>query len=237
MCGRFTLHTEKELLARRFRVDLDGVELAPRYNVAPTQPVPGIRLRDGAREARAMRWGLVPHWARDPSALPQMINARIETLAERASYRDALERRRCLIPADGFYEWRAAGDRRAPRTPFLVARRDGAPFALAGLWERWRPRGAAEDTPWLLSCTIVTRDASPGLRWLHARMPVILCPEREDRWLDPAADSEAERLLALLEPLPDRELSSHPVSRRVNDPDQDDAALIAPAQDLQPTLF
>jgi putative SOS response-associated peptidase YedK len=237
MCGRFTLHTEKELLARRFRVDLTSVEWAPRYNVAPTQPVLAVRERGAERDAEIMRWGLVPSWSRGPGTLPQMINARIETLTEKASYRDALARRRCLIPADGFYEWRAAGDRKARKTPFLVSRCDGEPFALAGLWERWRPRGAGEDTPWLLSCTIVTRDASPGLRWLHPRMPVILQPEAEDPWLDPALEADAGRLLSLLDPVRDAELRSHPIAPRVNDPDQDDAELIAPVEDPQPTLF
>ncbi len=234
MCGRFTLHTEKELLARRFRVELTELELASRYNITPTQTVLTVREREGTREAAPMRWGLVPAWAPGPGALPQMINARIETLTQKPAYRDALARRRCLIPADGFYEWRAAGDRKARKTPFHVARFDGSPFALAGLWERWRP---AEGEPWQLSCTIVTRDASPGLRWLHPRMPAILRPDCEEAWIDTRLDGATERLLGLLAPPPDAELHAHPISSRVNDPVQDDANLLERVDDPQPTLF
>lgn len=215
MCGRYTLHSEKEVLALRFRVDVEGLnELEPRYNIAPTQQVPVVRIRDGAREAELMRWGLVPHWAESVEQAGKLINARSESAATRAPFRDAFRRARCLIPADGFYEWQRPreGNRKIPHWISLAS---GEPFAMAGLWAAWRERDLFGDR-WLLSCAILTTRANEAIAPLHDRMPVILHPEAEDPWLDPALDGDVERLRGLLVPVPPEALQSHPVSTRVN---------------------
>ena len=148
MCGRYTLHTEKELLARRFEVDLDGLgPLAPRYNVTPTQPVLTVRAADGKRFAESMHWGLIPHWTQDRAKLPPMINARCETVATRPAYRDPFRARRCLILADGFYEWQPAVGLGRRKIPHWISLPDREPFAMAGLWDEWRPRNSTDPTP------------------------------------------------------------------------------------------
>ena len=213
MCGRFTLHTEKDMLARRFRFEL--AEIEPRYNVAPTQDVWVVRAKTDpgmatpAREAQAMRWGLIPHWAKGPRDLPQMINARIETAAEKPAFRDAFASRHCFVLADGFFEWKADA-RGGPKVPHLIRRKDGGAFAMAGLFERWRPR----EGPAVTSCTILTAPANEAVAPLHDRMPIILAPDREDVWLDPGAPDEAIR--RALEPLAAADLEVYPVSTRVN---------------------
>jgi putative SOS response-associated peptidase YedK len=231
MCGRFTLHTEKETLSGRFEVDLSGVpDLAPRYNVAPTQPVLAVRA-SGAneREAAWLRWGLVPHWAKDLSKLPQLINARVETVATKPSFRSSFQRQRCLILADGFYEWQPGPRKRAPKAPHFISLRGDEPFAMAGLWARWTPP-EAEGVPPITSCTIITAPANAALEKIHNRMPVILRPEHEAAWLDPGL-REPEQLHPLLEPVDAAALQSHPVSRDVNSPRNDSPTLIRAVED------
>jgi len=228
MCGRYTLHTEKEALAERFGFDVEALRvLPPRYNVAPTDQVLALVERDGARVPLFMRWGLVPSFSRSARGPANMINARVETLARNNAFRDSLRARRCLILADGFYEWRATSKLAKHRVPYLVARGDGAPFAMAGLWAEWRARDALFAEP-LISCTIVTTEANAAVRELHDRMPVILPPERETRWLDPTLNGDTAALLALLAPIDALALTTHPVSRRVNSVKNDDPSLLEP---------
>lgn len=225
MCGRFTLTSTPEELARRFGLD-EAPALAPRYNIAPGQEVLVVRSAadTGGRSASLLRWGLVPSWAKSPSVGNRMINARAETLASKPAFRAALRRRRCLVLADGFYEWAKRG---ALKQPFHIGLREGGPFGFAGLWEHWSdPDGAV-----LESCTIVTTDASATIRDIHPRMPVILAPEAEAEWLD-AAQSDPDTLLPLLRPLPDDALSFHAVSDRVNRPGFDEPACLEPVPEI-----
>ncbi|MFQ5889595.1 MAG: SOS response-associated peptidase [Gemmatimonadota bacterium] len=223
MCGRFTLATPSEAWAEIFGVD-DVPDLPPRYNIAPSQEVAAVRLvPDGSgRELAFLRWGLIPAWAprADPGA--RTINARAETIDRRPSYRDAFRERRCLVVADGFYEWQPAGRR---KKPYYVRLRDGSPFAFAGLWERWwGPAGSALD-----SCTIVTTRANDLLRPLHDRMPVILTPEQGAGWLD--REGRPKELKALLRPVPDDALVFYPVGTQVNRTEFDAPECIAPLQE------
>lgn len=209
MCGRYTLRTDSRRVADSFGV-ADVPLFAPRYNIAPTQPVVAVRADPGGgRAALLLRWGLVPHWADDPAIGNRLINARAETVAEKPSFRAALKSRRCLIPADGFYEWQKLGKL---KQPYLIGVGDGGPFAFAGLWEDWKRDGEIIE-----SCTILTTAANELMRPLHERMPVILKPEDHDLWLDPGV-KEAARVLPLLRPYPAAEMFAHPVSRWVNDP-------------------
>ncbi len=223
MCGRYLLKaTEAEL-----RALFDFVErpnLAARYNIAPTQEAPVVRQRReprGERTIRNLRWGLIPAWADDPKAGPPLINARAETVLEKPAFRAAFQRRRCLVPADGYYQWRE-GD--PSKQPYLVTRRDGASFAFAGIWERWGPRhdpAAATD-----SFTIITTETNDFLRAFHHRMPVVLGRESFARWLDP--DAETSGPLALLAPAPNDLLQWAPLDRGINSARADGAELIAP---------
>lgn len=221
MCGRFTLTTPPEEIARLF--DLEAVPaLAPRYNIAPTQGVATVQARAaGGREFRQRRWGLVPHWAKDVRIGARLINARSETLAEKPSFREAFRHRRCLVPADGFYEW--AGTGRGPRQPHHIRRPDRGLFAIAGLHERWRD----ENGDWLETCTLVTVAANARLAPVHHRMPAILSPEQWDSWLDPEV-SDAARLLPMLGPCADSDLEFMPVTLRVNRPQFDDPGCLDP---------
>ena len=231
MCGRFTLHTERELVARRFEVSLDGVEsLAPRYNIAPAQAILTVHTEDSTRRAEMMHWGLIPAWAKDRSKLPKMINARVETAASKPAYRSSFRRQRCLILADGFYEWQAPALPRHSKTPYWISLAGGEPFAMAGLWAEWRPPNEADAKP-LRSCTILTRQANPLLATIHERMPVILQLEAEDPWLDPSLDTQPEALSALLEPVPAEAFRSRAVSKRVNSTRNDGSDLIQPSDD------
>ena len=238
MCGRFTLHTEKQLLARQFEVDLSEVgELQPSYNIAPSQEILTLRhsrSRD-RRIAQHMRWGLVPRWMKPLDKRPPMINARVETIATTPAYRDAFRRRRCLIVADGFYEWQSI-DRRSPRQPHWVSLRSRKPFAMAGIWELWFPPEEPEAEP-LITCSIVTARANLAVQMIHSRMPVILTPERADAWIDPTTRHTSERLLELLRPVGAAELAAQPVSFDVNSPDNDDPHLIEAVEHPSPTLF
>jgi len=217
MCGRYELHSHPVALALAFGL-AHPPALAARYNVAPMQNVPIIRRNAaGERELVQVRWGFVPRWAKDPSIGARMINARAETVAERPAFRNAYQRHRCLLPADGFYEWRQGP---GGKQPMRIARVDGQPFGMAGLYERWlSPEGEVLDT-----CAILTTRANARLRALHDRMPVIVPPDQFDRWLD-AANHDVD---ALFEPPSDDLLCAHPVSTRVNAVRNDDASLIEP---------
>jgi putative SOS response-associated peptidase YedK len=190
MCGRFTLTTPAETLAEAFGLD-EAPELQPRYNIAPTQPVVAVRrIPAGApRSLSLLRWGLVPAWSREPRGRTLLINARAETLVDKPAFREPFERRRCLIPADGFYEWRQAG---GAREAFLVRHADGRPLAFAGLWELPTERDPGVEG----TCTIITTEPNEALREIHDRMPVILGREDWNRWLDPEL-----RRVSLLRPL------------------------------------
>jgi putative SOS response-associated peptidase YedK len=226
MCGRFTLATpDPSQIRARFPIG-ERLEVRRRYNVAPGDDVLAVvnRLQSGP-EGALLRWGLVPHWASDPRELGvTTINARAETVAERPAYRDAFARKRCLIVADGFYEWSAG-------TPHWITREDGAPFAFAGLWASWRPRGDDGVEP-LRSCTIVTTAAADPIRHLHDRMPVILDSAAEDLWIDPS--TPAPELRALLA-APGATLFHRPVSRAVNDARHDEPDCLDPPE--QAALF
>jgi len=207
MCGRFTLKTPANQLLLAFGLD-SALPLVPRYNIAPTQSVPVIHASEGGREMAMMHWGLIPSWSKAPDAGGRLINARAETVAEKPAFRASFKTRRCLVPADGYYEWIAAGRK---KQPYWIHRADEQPFAFAGLWDLWRPEAGEP----LTSCTIVTTDANDATREIHDRMPVILDPVDYDRWLDPAL-SDPARLLPLLRPYEGGELRVDPVSTFVN---------------------
>jgi len=250
MCGRFTLRTPLTVLIEHFDLDARGDRQLPlftaRYNIAPTQDILVVRHdpADGRRSAAMLRWGLIPSWSKDPGGGPPQINARSETLAEKPTFRTAYRRRRCLIPADGFYEWQpGAGGSKAKKQPFYIHRPDNAPFAFAGLWERWaQPAAAGAAAPaseashaaplTIESCTIVTTTANNTLRELHDRMPVILAPNDYATWLDPRQEDPAA-LQYLLAPCGDEELIAEPVSTHVNKVANDDARCTA----VQISLF
>lgn len=222
MCGRFVQHSAPDLLAELFGIDRLS-QGSPRYNVAPTQPVLAIReTADGERELVPLRWGLVPHWSKGPDNRYSMVNARAETIADKPAYREAFRLRRCLIPADGFYEWRATG---TGKQPFLIRRRDGAPFLMAGLWEVWRGREAGQAP--IESCTIIVTDANDLVRDIHDRMPVILAGEDAAAWLH-RENGDLAALRAMLRPADPGELEMHPVSRAVNSPRNDTPDLLTP---------
>ncbi len=213
MCGRFTVAVPREDLFEEFGLTEPPFDIHPRYNVAPTQIAPVIlRGKDGALRLEGFRWGLVPYWAKDPEIGNRMINARAESLEQKPAFRDAFERRRCLVPADGWFEWQKQGTQKVPMWIHLRSRR---PFAFAGLWERWRG-GEGE---WLHSFAIVTSEAAPAVRSIHDRMPVVLPRQLRDRWLDRGA-TPAE-LSALVRPYAGDDLEAWPVSRLVNSPAND----------------
>lgn len=235
MCGRFTLRASPADLAQAFELFREE-PLVPRYNIAPTQEVAVIRgpkpvsaeatdspaETGSGRRLTMMRWGLIPSWAKDASGAAKLINARADTLAEKASFRTAFQRRRCLIPADGFYEWKAL-DRKS-RQPFLIAMKSGRPFAFAGIWEAWRPK----EGELVHSCSIITTEANPLLRDLHDRMPVILDPAEYGPWLDPECPAEA--LQQLLNPFPPDAMEFHPVSTFVNNARHEGAECLDPPE-------
>jgi putative SOS response-associated peptidase YedK len=218
MCGRYSLTTPVEALRRLFRFE-QLPNLAPRYNIAPTQLAPVVRASATGREIVNLRWGLVPAWAKEIAG-PPLINARAESVAEKPSFRNAFAKRRCLVPTDGFYEWEEV--RKGVKQPWRIVRRDGEPYAFAGLWESWR----APDGTNLESFTILTTAASSELAPLHDRMPVILATNDHGRWLDEAAPRD--ELQALLKPFPSNQLRAYPVSTRVNKVANDDPGCIAP---------
>jgi putative SOS response-associated peptidase YedK len=219
VCGRFTLASTPEDLATEFGlVEVPG-EYRPRYNIAPSQPVAVLLAGKDGPQLRFLRWGLVPFWADDPAIGHRLINARAEGVATRPAFRRPFERRRCLVLADGFYEWRRDPGGKAPMLVRLASRR---PFALAGLWDRWVPRDGGEP---LDTCAIVTTEASPLLRPIHDRMPVILDRGEREEWL--RRETSPDRLRALLRPYRG-ELEAYEVSRLVNSPANDVPACVEP---------
>jgi putative SOS response-associated peptidase YedK len=221
MCGRYTLSKPGDVLQElQVEIDADLELLAPRYNIAPTQKVPIVRLdRQGRRELIGARWGLIPFWAKDPSIGNSMINARSETIAEKPAFRNALKSRRCLIPADGFYEWRKLGKVKQPYHIHFAERRL---LVFAGLWERW-DKGPEP----IESCTILTTSANTAIAGLHERMPVILDAATRARWLETQAADPLE-LAALLQPYPADDFVLTPVSRLVNDARNESALCLEP---------
>ncbi len=222
MCGRFARRSTREVLADWFGVDLEDLPpFDPSYNVAPQSVQPVVRLgRDtGDREFALMRWGIVPFWAKDAKIGYTTINARAEEVAAKPAFREALRKRRCLVPADAFYEWERSDPK--DRHPFAIALANDEPYAFAGLWESWQPR---EGEP-LETFTILTTDANEAVEPIHNRMPVILDPKDYDRWLQPAAP---ERLpVDLLHPFPAERMTAWPVSNRVGNVRNNDPELLA----------
>lgn len=227
MCGRYSLQTKRIDLAHELGIpESDLLDLPPRWNIAPSQPVPILRARSGrgaaGAEAARVAWGLIPEWANDPRIANKLINARMESLAAKPAFADSFRARRCLVPADGFYEWAALGGD-GPRYPHYIRLASGRPFTFAGLWARWRdPSGTPVET-----CTIITCPPNEAIARLHDRMPVILPPDARAAWLDPALRDE-RALLGLLGPLPAELFEIHPVGRQVNSPDRDDPSCIEP---------
>jgi len=216
MCGRYAITTPPQAMRELFAF-VEQPNFPARYNVAPTQPVPIIRLESGKRHFALVRWGLVPSWVKEePQSL--LINARAETIAEKPSFRGAFRHRRCLMPADGFYEWKAMP--KGPKQPYYIRRRDGKPFAMAAIWDNWMSPNGSE----IESCAVVTTEANATLGDIHHRMPVILDEADWDRWLDPAATPK--ELAALMKPAPDDLLEAVPVSDAVNRVANDHAGLV-----------
>lgn len=220
MCGRFTLSTSPDALQRAFPGLEPPEDYRPRYNIAPTQSVLALRSQDGSTRPAWLRWGLVPSWAKDPAIGNRMINARAETVAQKPSFRTAYRQRRCLVLADGFYEWMKVG---RAKVPMRIRFADDRPFTIAGLWERWAPDGAEP----LETCTLITTAARPDLEEIHPRMPVILDPADRERWLDPEAESRD--LEGLLKPYPGQGLEGYAVSTLVNSPANDVPDCLVPA--------
>jgi putative SOS response-associated peptidase YedK len=231
MCGRFVSATPTDVLAETFDVEeVKTVRTADEgnYNVAPTDDVIAVAMsKDGHRQLGTFHWGLVPSWAKDRSIGNRMINLRADTVKDKPSFRRTLGKRRCIIPADGFYEWKDMGKGRK-KQPFFIRARSGQSLALAGLWEVWKDR-EQDDAEWLKSCTIITTDPNSLLAPIHNRMPVVLPPEAWDTWLDPAND-DTDALERLLVPAPDDLLELYPVSTDVNSVENDGPQLIMPLE-------
>jgi len=219
MCGRFTQRHKPEEVVERFEVDPDDLIAQPRYNIAPSQTLAAVRQGEG-RELFACRWGLIPFWAKDSTIGNRMINARAETLAEKPSFRRAFAARRCLIPADGFYEWLKQG--KGASRPFYIRLKDGGLFGFAGLWEEWK----SPDGEVLTTCAIITVEPNELMAGIHNRMPAILKLEHEAAWLDRSNDIPA--VSNLLQPYPAELMEAYEISRAVNNPRFDDPACIEP---------
>ena len=221
MCGRFSLHTPEPLIREAFDLDLaESLGLEPRHNIAPSQDITIVRDADTGREMVTAKWGLVPHWSKEPKTKYSTVNARIETVAEKPTYRTPFRRRRCLSPADGFYEWKVIDGNKIPHH---IHMRDGGVFAFAGLWDRWEGDGEALD-----SCTVIVMPSNDVMKEIHERMPAIVDPADQDRWLDPEI-TEKRDIMPLLESAPSDRLTTFPVSPWVNVPTHDDERCIRPA--------
>jgi len=221
MCGRFTLFEPDKVIAKEFGVSAFAPR-SPRYNIAPSQPITAVRatLTGSGREIALLRWGLIPSWSKDPAIGNRLINARAETARGKPSFRNAFRRHRCLIPANGFYEWQR---QERGKQPYFVRMRNERLFAFAGLWDRWE----SPDEGVIETCTILTTAANTVLAPIHDRMPVILPQGDYDRWLDPAL-LNTDSLAPLLVPFPPEDMLAFPVSPRVNAPTIDDERCIAP---------
>lgn len=228
MCGRYVVAYDPDTLVSGFSVTR-VTPFPKRWNVAPMSDVPVVReTREGERIAETMRWGLLPHWAKDPKRAAKLNNARAEGIADKPSFRQALRRRRCLIPASGFYEWQTVA---GAKQPWYISPRAEAgaalPFAFAGLFEAWRPVDAAADADWLLSCCIVTTTPNAVMAPIHERMPVILPPERWAEWLN-REQHDADAVSALLVPADAHTMQAWPVSRTVNRSSSEGESLVEP---------
>ena len=221
MCGRFVLRASPQNLQMLFDLD-EAPPVAPRFNIAPSQPVLTVRTdpHGGRREATFLNWGLIPFWAKDPKIGYRMINARSETAAEKPSFRAAFKYRRCIVPADGFYEWKKA---ESGKQPYLIGLEAGEPFGIAGLWEHWEQDGSAIE-----SCTLLTTSANAFMEPLHHRMPVILERRDYDEWLDPGVQ-KADSLLHLMRPLEGAPLRAAAVGKVVNNPRNEGPDCVRPA--------
>ncbi len=221
MCGRFALATDKKVLEMLYDLEI-RCDLLPRYNIAPSQEILAVRLSPagGSKEAITLKWGLVPFWSDDPAIGSRMINARAETASQKPSFREAFKKRRLLIPASGFFEWKKEA---GAKQPYYICREDGRPFSLAGLWERWEKA----DMP-LETCTILTTAANQLAAPLHHRMPVIIPRQAYEKWLEPATEKNA--LTGLLQPYPSGGFTAYPVSSLVNNPAYDTPEMITPVE-------
>ena len=233
MCGRYRLSRRKQLVDEYFDTVSDGCEWTPRYNIAPTQPVPVVRqnTKEPIRELSLMRWGLIPSWAKDSSVAAKMINARSETAETRPAFRDALKSRRCLIPADGFYEWQRVGK---TKQPYCFEVGNTQMFAFAGIWDRWKdPSGN-----WMKTCSILTTTPNAVTSAVHDRMPAILDSDNYDLWLDPGMQ-DASAASELLKPYGAQLMRCYPISPRVNHVANDDEECCAPVAiaQVQQSLF
>ena len=229
MCGRFTASFEFREIKVRWNLQRDLPLFVPRFNIAPSQQVPVIVHNDGANELKLMRWGLVPSWAADPAIGNRMINARAETITEKPSFKTLLEKRRCLIPADGFYEWRREGSR---KVPVWIHLKKKEPFVFAGLWDGWHnPEGET-----LYSFTIITTVPNALLRSIHNRMPVIFDPLAARQWLDPRLSTREAEIAAVLAPFPSDLMQAHDVTAFVNKPEFDQVECIQPVSSGQFSL-
>jgi putative SOS response-associated peptidase YedK len=225
MCGRFAFYSPREAMIDVFELPPDTPAVQPRWNLAPSQLVATVRAAPGGtRELAMLHWGLVPSWAKERSIGQRLINARADTLAAKPSFRSAFRRRRCLVLADGYYEWRAGAPDGGAKQPYFIRPEHGGPIGMAGLWERWRDPASGEPFE---SCVIVTTDASEALRRIHERMPVVIPRAQFAAWLDPANEDVAT-LQRLLAPASAAPLVATPVSRRVNSPKNEGPELIEP---------
>lgn len=221
MCGRFTLTVDPAELQEQFNKYTFPSQFAPRFNVAPTQPILAIP-NDGEDTADFFIWGLIPMWAKDPTIGNRLINARGETLEEKPAFRGSLKYKRCLILADGFYEWKSFGGRKT-KTPYFIHMKDRKPFAFAGLWDSWN----SPDGSLVKSCTIITTEPNEVVSMIHNRMPVILHPRDYDKWLDTSPQTP-ENLKPLIKPFPSEEMAAYPVSTMVNKAQNDTPELVVP---------
>lgn len=241
MCGRFTQKSERKIISLEFYIKDFLSDVLVNYNVAPSQDA-GVIVRDNVYRYVRYRWGLVPFWSKDPKIGNRMINARSETVAEKPSFRNAFAKRRCLVPADGFYEWKKENEY---KTPYYIYHATGKPMSFAGLWESWTPQAepkgqqpeadlfssGEEKPPPLHTFTIITTGANEKLKELHDRMPVVITPEMRDVWLNP--DTHTDQLVELLQPLPSKEIEFHEVSRIVNTPQNNSQECIEPHNKLK----
>ncbi len=233
MCGRYVAASSPDQIAAYFGAEPPAVQLEANYNVAPTNDVYAVVAGpDGSRHVQTFHWGLVPVWAKDVKIASKMINARSEGLLDKAAFKSSFRKHRCIVPMDGFYEWKAGDGSqltakgKPAKQPYFVHRADGEPLAVAGLWSAWRDRAAGPDAPWLHTCTVITTAANATMEPIHDRMPALIPASAWTAWLDPANDHLVE-LHGLLVPAPDQLLTMHPVSTEVNRVSNKGAELIA----------
>ena len=221
MCGRFSLHSPESQIREAFNLDhTEPLGLEPRYNIPPSQEIPIVRDTETSREMVMAQWGLVPHWSKESKTKYSTINARIESVAEKPTYRTPFKRQRCLIPADGFYEWKLVNGNKVPHH---IRMKNGSVFAFAGLWDRWEGDGKTLD-----SCSIIVMPANEVMKPIHERMPAIIAPAHYDYWLD-SRITEKQEIMQYLNSAPSSQLTAYPVSTWVNVPKHNDERCIQPA--------